>query len=133
MASRKRLFEEYDDLGKATDAPCKAAKLHGLLTSLSPMRSGKYFEGYLSDETRSVRVVGFDIAQQRELEIHHDNAEPFALQNCKVQKSRYSDEMEVMQLLPVKLRMLLLPRRQLTLKPLTSYQTSKTISTLVWL
>ena len=123
MASRKRLFEEYDDLGKATDAPCKAAKLHGVLTSLFRMRSGKYFEGYLSDETRSVRVVGFDTAQQRELEINHDNAEPVALQNCKVQKSRYIVIKWKLclllplksQLIPVKLRMLLLPRRQLML------------------
>ncbi len=50
MASRKRLFEEYDNLGSA-DRPSKAAKVHGILTSLSPMRAGKYFEGHISDDT----------------------------------------------------------------------------------
>ena len=95
MASRKRLFEEYDNLGSA-DSPCKAAKIHGMLTNLSPMRSGKYFEGHISDDTTSLRLVGFDTAQQRELAAYHDKGQTVSLQNCKVQKSRFSDQMEIL-------------------------------------
>ncbi len=68
----KCLFEEYDNLGSA-DRPSKAAKLHGVQTNLSPMRSGKY--GPIADDTTSMRLVGFDTAQQRELATHHDKHE----------------------------------------------------------
>ncbi len=96
MSTRKHLFEEYDNPGSA-DRPStsKAAKIHGVLTSLSPMRTGKYFDGQIADDTTSMRLVGFDTAQQRELATHYDKHEAVTLQNCKVQKSRYSEPMEI--------------------------------------
>lgn len=49
MAMRKRLFEDYDNLAYAR-SPGIAAKLHGVLTELSPMKDGKYFEGRIADD-----------------------------------------------------------------------------------
>ena len=43
------------------DKPTKVAKLHGVLTSLSPMLSGKYFEGRIADDTSSIRIVEIQV------------------------------------------------------------------------
>ena len=96
MASRKRLFaEEYDDLSHA-NTPNKAAKLHGMLIDISPIRAdGKFFEGRIADSIASLRFVGFDPRMQQELLAKYDNKEPVIIQNCTLQKSRYGDEMEI--------------------------------------
>ncbi len=95
MASRKRLLEKFNDLGSA-GKPTKPAKIHGVVTSLSSMKAGKYFDGRISDDTKSMRLVGFDTVQQRELAAQHDQNQPVALHNCIIQKFRYSDNMEVL-------------------------------------
>ena len=56
MASRKCLFNEYNNLDSA-DCPSKAAKVHGVLTSLTLIQDGKYVEGHISDDTTSPRLV----------------------------------------------------------------------------
>ncbi len=94
MASRKRLFEELDTL-ECAKKTTKAAKIHGVLTSLSPMKASNYFEGRIADNTKSMRLVGFDTVKQRDLATHHDNNQAVCLENCNIQKSKYSDEMEV--------------------------------------
>ena len=38
-----------------TDKPIKAAKLHGVITSLCPLLSGKFFEGRIALCTQSTR------------------------------------------------------------------------------
>lgn len=96
MALRKRLLEEFDNLGGA-DSPSKSAKVLGLLTSLSPMQAGKYFDGHISDDTTSMRLVGFDTVQQKELatrqETHEPNCHP---DNCQIKKAHNGDQMEVL-------------------------------------
>ena len=47
--------------------PIKSAKVHGIVTSLSPMKGHKYFEGCIADNTTSMRLVGFAATQQKEL------------------------------------------------------------------
>ena len=91
MASRKC----FDTLASASSLN-KAAKLHGILTELSPMKSGKYFEGRIADDQTSMRFVGFDQQQQQEFAAYREKNEPVAVDNCQIQKSRYSDDMELM-------------------------------------
>ena len=45
LPSRVCIFKKYDNLGEVSNGLCKAAKVHGVLTTLSPMQGGKYFEG----------------------------------------------------------------------------------------
>ena len=73
MASRKCLFNDYNNLDSA-DCPSKAAKVHGVLTSLTLIQDGKYVEGHISDDTTSPRLVaapncqmsGYTIVPRRE-------------------------------------------------------------------
>lgn len=98
MAS-KRLLDEFDSLD-SVESPTKAAKLHGVVTSLSPMKSssGKtaYFEGHLTDETTSLRMVGFNTLQQKEIAAFQDQKQTVTLDDCQIQKSRYGAQMEVL-------------------------------------
>lgn len=82
-----------DELSMAS-SPCKSAKVEGVLTQLSPMK-GKFFDGRLSDNKSSIRIVGFDAKKQQELAKHRDKQEPIILENCKLTKSKFTDEMEV--------------------------------------
>lgn len=95
MATRKRLFEDYDNLAYAR-SPSTAAKLHNGLTELSPMKDRKYFEGRIADDYTSIRLVSFDTLQQQEFAVNREKNEPVALQNCQIQKLHYGDEMEAM-------------------------------------
>ena len=97
MATRKRLFEDYDNLAYAR-SPSTAAKLHGGLTELHvlPMKDRKYFEGRIADDQTSMRLVGFDTLQQQEFAVNREKNEPVALQNCQIQKLHYGDKMKVM-------------------------------------
>jgi len=66
------LFQE-DDLDKfeclSEVHACKSAKAHGVLTSLSPMKSNragtmKYFDGHLTNRKKPMLIVGFDTKVQ---------------------------------------------------------------------
>ncbi|SMN02645.1 hypothetical protein SPONN_1545 [uncultured Candidatus Thioglobus sp.] len=96
--SRKRLFDEIDTLDSLS-SPMKSAKIHGIVTTLSPMKSGpkmSYFEGKLADDKASIRLVGFNKAQHHELEAHCKEGDMVTFENCQIQKSKYNDNMEVL-------------------------------------
>ena len=82
MESRKRPADEFSRLDVAS--PTKCARVHGLITKLSPMKSsaGKngYFEGQLADESTSIRLVEFDISQQHQMATLHDAKKPITLE-----------------------------------------------------
>ena len=44
----------------------------------------------------SLRMVGFDTLQQREMANHHDQHKAVTLEYCQIQKSHYGDKMEVL-------------------------------------
>ena len=93
--SRKRLFDEYETL-ESVNKPTKTAKLHGVICNLSPMKAGKYFEGELARrDTAAMRIVGFNTKLQQELSEQVQEG-PVTLENCTVQKSKYSDSYEVL-------------------------------------
>ena len=94
MAFCKRVFDKYDSLDSVCK-PTKSAKVHGIVTSLSPMKGDKYFDGCIADNTTSMRLVGFAATQQKELATQYDKKQPVVLENCAIHKSRFSDSMEV--------------------------------------
>ena len=95
MASKRKLVQEFDDVGVCS--PSKSAKLEGVLTNLSPpMKSAeKYFHGRLLDDKGSIRIVGFDKNVQDKLMHFQEQKEPIVIENCEIVKSRYTDNMEV--------------------------------------
>ena len=93
-SSRKRLFStEYDDL-KSVSEPTERAKLHGVVSKLSPMKDKGFFDAIIGDNTGTLRLVGFTRERRNNLEKKIDN--PVQLQDCTITKSRYSDSMEVL-------------------------------------
>ena len=102
--AKKRLFEgdsELDEFGSvsAICSPTKFAKVHGVLTSVSPMRKSAsgcgYFDGRLSDGEKSLRIVGFDTKVQQKLMDFHSWKEPVALLNCEIKQGKYSSNLEL--------------------------------------
>ena len=66
MARKRRSIYEVEDLD-TLDQPIPKAKVHGVITSLSPVKKGRtcsYFDGTLADGTSKIRVVGFSSSQQ---------------------------------------------------------------------
>lgn len=57
------------------------------------MKAGKtvhYFEGQISDGTTSMRMVGFEKAQNDKLTTYYEQKLPITLEDCQVQKSHFS-------------------------------------------
>ena len=98
--SQKRKFREddiFDDIVSVNE-PSSSATLHGVVTSLSPMKKGKsceYFDGSLSDETANIRFVGFSTSVRRKPLQHKEKNDPVTLSHCQVQHSRKNDDLEV--------------------------------------
>ena len=98
MNSRKRLREEFESLTAIT-SPNKAAKVHGRVTKLSPMKTSsrnfKYFDGQLADGTASMRIFGFNNDAHQKMATHYQEKNPIVLDNCQIQKSKFGESMEV--------------------------------------
>ena len=97
MASRKRAYDEFDVSDMQVS---KSAKVHGLVASLSPMKSNvsgttKYFEGRLTDKKGSRRVVGFDAKIHKKLLEFHESHESVAVDNCEIKEGRKGSGLEV--------------------------------------
>jgi hypothetical protein len=66
----KKLKAEDDTLSPGgLQSPRDDAKVHALVTNLSPITLSWYFEGQLTDGESIVRLVGFDKKQSECLEI----------------------------------------------------------------
>lgn len=81
MAAQKRVLDEFEDLTLA-NTPSKSAKVEGVLTQLSPMKKGKFFDRRLWQD-----LVGFDSKKQEELAQHKENEKPLIIENCQIIKS----------------------------------------------
>ena len=71
MAKRSCPFEEFEDVSKVS-CTSPNTKIHGVVDSLSPMRSSKssscsYFDGEITDEKATMRFFGFDAWVRRRL------------------------------------------------------------------
>ena len=96
--AKKRCFEDF--VGVSEIQVCKSAKIQGVVTSLSPIKSNKagttkYFEGEISDGKSCRRLVGFDAKLHSKLQEYHEKKEALALENCEIKQNRYGSELEV--------------------------------------
>ena len=90
---KKRLFEDVSSID------C-ASSVHGILTSLSPLKKAKrserrFFNAELTDGKREIRLVGFHEKQHEQLE-QLRNAEPVEIVKCQIKPSQITDELEVL-------------------------------------
>ena len=95
MAAKRKLIEEFDDVSAA--ALTETAIIHGVVASVSPMKPGKrskFFEGKLTDGTKTMRMVGFRSHQQNQLATYH--SKPVAIHDCEVKAARQSQELEIL-------------------------------------
>ena len=99
MASRKRLFDEFEDIS-SIDKTTKSATVHGVLANLSPMKKSKttdnrYFDGHLTDGVTNIRLIGFDTSQQQRLADYSENQTPVKLSKCQVSNSMVEGKLQV--------------------------------------
>ena len=89
MAGAKRRLVELEELSKL-DEPIPNASVHGVLTSLSPMKGekGNFFDGMISNGIGKTRLVGFNLSQKRSLSNFSGNREAVLLDNCEVKRAR---------------------------------------------
>ena len=105
-SSCKRPVSELEDLKSAT-SPSKSMSVHGVVTNLSPYKDTGFFQANIRDGTASKRLIGFESWQRQELSKH--KSYPVQLDNCTIQKSRYSETMEVV--INSKMKVSLSPRK----------------------
>ena len=89
-------FDDISSISAPTDGP--AAKIHGVVTALSPIKptSNKpYFEGYLSDGHKRMRFVGFSSAKEKLITKFNKDNNPILLSNCTVKNARFGDGLEI--------------------------------------
>ncbi len=73
-----------------------AAKIHRVLSSLSPMKKSKtcsYFDGTVTDGKVSMRVFGLDSSVRRKLMEFEVTTNPVAISNCEVKHSRMGKQL----------------------------------------
>ena len=78
---RAREIEDFDSL----EGPVPTASIHGMISSLSPVKKGKRSDYYVIDETSSSRFVGFKKSHQAKLKEFMDKK---ALVIVKLKKPR---------------------------------------------
>ena len=95
--ARKRQFHEIEDFD-SVEQPIPSASLHGVVTSLSPLKGAKsaYFDGTVSDGTSKLRLVGFSTKQQKLMEDFMAKKQPIELTDCEVKRARRGDQMELL-------------------------------------
>ena len=97
MAAKEIKQEEFPSLEAANTSD--NAKIHGVVSSLSPMKKGKaanFFEATITDVKAEMRVVGFQGSHRKRLADFQENSQTVSLENCKIKKARQSDDMEVL-------------------------------------
>lgn len=96
MAAKRKLeFDSYTQV----DEEVGSANVHGIVTSLSPMKKSKkgnnYYNGLLSDGNNTMRFVGFAPNHQKFFQEFMQQRKPIKICNCQIKKSsRDSEKME---------------------------------------
>ena len=90
---------EVDELS-ALEKPLSKVTVHGVMTTVSPVKRGKssnkFFDGFLADVTDKCRVVGFSSCQQNLLGKFAVDRKPVTLQDCEVKQARSGGKMEIL-------------------------------------
>ena len=98
MAKREREIDEFETVSEISHASPNA-KVHGVISSLSPMKKSKtcsYFDGEVTDGKSCMRVFGFDVGVRKRLALYEETKEPVAISNCEVKNSRRGKDLEVL-------------------------------------
>ena len=99
--AQKRTHEEAFEVPRldSIDKPISNANIHGVITSLSPVKKGRhrnYFDATLNDGTAKLRLVGFNSKQQSTMTELIEKKEPVQLSDCKIKPARRGHDMEVL-------------------------------------
>ena len=84
---------------EAVDKPASSANIHGIITSLSPVKKGQthsYFDGTLSDGTSKLCMMGFNAKHRTALNDFLGRKEAVELKDCQIQQAKRSYSMEVL-------------------------------------
>ena len=96
--AKKKLFDEVDKLDDLSNPICNAT-LHGVVASVSPLqkrRTCNYFEGFITDGSSKVRVVGFNPGQQKTIKQFMDTKQTLQLTDCEVKQARRGHSMVIL-------------------------------------
>ena len=80
--------------GLASVGPNSNAKVEGVITVISPMKTGKtctYYDGEISDNYSSLRFVVLTL----QYVVGYEKGESVVLQGCEIKKSRHGDGLEI--------------------------------------
>ena len=97
MSKRKSEFDEYSKVKE--EALC--ADLHGIVTSLSPIKKARaagshYYDGEICDGVQTLRFVGFLAVHKRQLDDFFESKKSVFMNYCQIKRSiRDSDKLEV--------------------------------------
>ena len=99
--AQKRTYKEAFEVPSldSIDKPMSNANIHGVITSLSPIKKGRnrnYFDATLSDGTAKLCLVGFNSKQQSTMTDLMQKREPVQLSDCQIKPARRGHDMEVM-------------------------------------
>ena len=96
MAKRSRATAEEECDVSDVSKPSPNAKIHGIITCISPMKKSKtcdFFDGEISDGKSSIRLFGFDSSVRKQLFLNRQS--PVSISNCEVKNSRRGNQLEV--------------------------------------
>lgn len=89
---------ESKDVEVSRLVPSNSTNVHGVFVgAVSPVKTGKsnskvkYFEGQLSDGSKTVRFVSFEPNLRRQIEAAQENGSAVQLKNCAVKRNRQQD------------------------------------------
>ena len=71
------------------------ATVQALVTSISPIKPSKIFDGQFTDGDSIIRLVGFDKKQREKLHSFCDKNIPITVKDCQVQQNKVSAKFEV--------------------------------------
>ena len=96
----KRTLEEFADVSEVVHTS-PSAKIHGVVSSLSPMKKSKTsscssFDGEVTDGKAKMRVFRFDSGVWRKLSEFEGSKNAVAIKECEVKRVRKGEQLAIM-------------------------------------
>ena len=94
---RKRKLEELEVDGvESLDEPLSTACVHGVISTLSPIKKSNYFDGSVSDGKSNIRLVGFNPSQQIRMKNLMENKHAVKIDDCEVRHACRGQSMDIL-------------------------------------
>lgn len=91
---------EFDDISSIDEASDGyEATVHGVITSVSPMKGQsykKYFDGYVTDGQKKLRFVGFSPEKAKQLDDFANDKQSVVLKKCCIKNVRSGNQLEIL-------------------------------------